>query len=192
MLMMREFNTIKARSFITLRNQRGYGTQKNWMCARQELLYYIKGNPDFKVIYTDIPRQLKGYYKTINGKRVDNIERGKSDYIRPGNVWIDIQQVFYRMEENVSGAYTQKPLKVVDRLIETSSSENDLVVDFFAHSGTTLLSAEYNNRICYTIDNDPIFAELTIRRLEHYRKTGKKGWQYANPFPEIDIKEFIC
>ena len=70
MLMMREFEDLKARSFITMRNQRGYGTQKNWMAVRQELLYYTKGNPDFAVVYTDIPKILRGYYKTINGKPV--------------------------------------------------------------------------------------------------------------------------
>ena len=47
-----------SRSFITMRNQRGYGTQKNWMSVRQELLYYIKGNPKFytDAEYTDIPK----------------------------------------------------------------------------------------------------------------------------------------
>ncbi len=48
MIMMREFEELKTRSFITMRNQRGYGTQKNWMSVRQELLYYIKGNPHFQ------------------------------------------------------------------------------------------------------------------------------------------------
>src|SRR6266581_2703295 len=50
-LMMREFGALKSRSFITLRNQRGYGTQKNWMSVRQELLYYAQGNPSFHVQY---------------------------------------------------------------------------------------------------------------------------------------------
>ena len=45
MLMMSEF-PVSSRSFITLRNQRGYGTQKNWMAVRQELLYYVKGDPE--------------------------------------------------------------------------------------------------------------------------------------------------
>jgi len=186
MIMMREFKDLKSRSFITMRNQRGYGTQKNWMAVRQELLYYTKGNPDFKVIYTDIPKVLKGYYKTVNGKITDNIERSKSDCIRPGNVWIDIQQVFYRMEENVPGLYAQKPLKAIKRIIESSSREGDLVADFFSHSGTTLLAAEILKRKCFTFDLDPVFAELTIRRLENFQKTGKTGWQWNNPFPEIN------
>ena len=189
MLMMREFEGLQARSFITMRNQRGYGTQKNWMAVRQELLYYTKGNPDFSVVYTDIPKILRGYYKTVQGKRVENLERSQSDTIRPGNVWVDIQQVFYRMEENVPGAYAQKPLKAVERIIAACSSEDDLVVDLFSHSGTTLIACERLNRLCYTSDIDPIFAEITIRRLEHFRETRRTGFQVQNPFKEIDFSE---
>ena len=89
---------LSSRSFITMRNQRGYGTQKNWMAIRQELLFYTKGNPDFNVEadYTDIPKILKGYYKKVNGKKTENLERGKSEFIRAGNVWVDVQQVFYQ------------------------------------------------------------------------------------------------
>ena len=186
MVMMREFEDLEARSFITMRNQRGYGTQKNWMAVRQELLYYTKGNPDFAVVYTDIPKILRGYYKTMGGKRVENLERSRSDTIRPGNVWVDIQQVFYRMEENVPGAYAQKPLKAVERIIAACSREGNLVVDFFAHSGTTLIGCERLGRVCYTSDIDPIFAEITIRRLEHFRKKGKTGFQLQNPFRELE------
>ena len=187
MMMMREFSELKTRSFITMRNQRGYGTQKNWMSVRQELLYYIKGNPHFKVIYSDIPKILGGYYKEVNGKVTDNFDRSKSAFIRPGNVWVDIQQVFYRMEENVPGAYAQKPLKAILRIIEASSKKNNLVADFFSHSGTTLLASEILGRNCYAMEIDPVFAELSIRRIENYRQTGKTGWQWKNPFPEVKI-----
>jgi site-specific DNA-methyltransferase (adenine-specific) len=183
MLMMRKTN-FRPRSFITMRNQRGYGTQKNWMAVRQELLYYVKGSPVFNVEaeYTDIPKILRGYYKEVNGVVTENLERGKSDNIRAGNVWVDIQQVFYRMEENVNGCYAQKPLKSCERIIQASSNPGDLVLDFFAHSGSTLLASEMLGRRCYTMDVDPAFCEITIRRLEHFRATGKTGWQNSNPF----------
>jgi site-specific DNA-methyltransferase (adenine-specific) len=188
MIMMREFPQLRSRSYITVRNQRGYGTQKNWMCARQELLYYTRGNPPFHVVYTEIPKVLKGYYKTIGGRRTENLERSKADTIRPANVWIDIQQVFYRMDENVPGVYAQKPLKAIERIIRSSSDPGDIIIDCFAHSGSTLIAAEKTGRTCYTGDIDPVFAELTIRRLERYRKTGKTGWQCEHPFPELDEK----
>lgn len=187
MLMMRDYPELVSRSFITMRNQRGYGTQKNWMAVRQECLYYTKGNAYFDVNaeYTDIPKILRGYYKEVNGQKTENFERSKSENIRAGNVWVDIQQVFYRLQENVSGCYAQKPLKSIERIVKASSKEGDLITDFFAHSGTTLMIGELNKRKVFTFDIDPIFAELSIRRLENFRKTGETGWQYANPFPEI-------
>ena len=188
-LMMRD-QSFRPRSLITMRNQRGYGTQKNWMAIRQELLYYTKGNPRFYVDaeYTDIPKILRGYYKEVNGKQTENLERSRSDTIRAGNVWVDVQQIFYRMEENVSGCYAQKPIKCIDRIVRASSSPNDLVIDFFAHSGTTLLASEILSRKCFTLDVDPIYAEITIRRLERFRSTGHTGWQNGHPF-ENDVPD---
>lgn len=187
MIMMRG-QRFSPRSFITMRNQRGYGTQKNWMAVRQELLYYVKGNPDFQVEYTDIPKVLRGYYKRVDGKVTENLQRSKSEHIRASNVWVDVQQVFYRMEENVSGCYAQKPLKSIERIVRASSSVGDLVIDYFSHSGTTLLACERLNRKCYTVDIDPVFAEITIRRLENFRATGRTGWQNGNPF-EAEIEQ---
>ena len=189
MILMREFPTYRPRNFITLRNQRGYGTQKNWMWVRQELLHYVKGAPDFTVTYTDIPKTLRGYYKEVDGQMTENMERSRSETIRPGNVWVDVQQVFYRMEENVPGCYAQKPLKAIRRIVDSSSNEGGLVVDFFSHSGTVLIAGELSRRRVLALDNDPIFAEITIRRLEHYRATGRTGWQWENPFPEIEAAE---
>ncbi|HUT04401.1 MAG TPA: site-specific DNA-methyltransferase [bacterium] len=191
LLLMRGFSELKARNIITLRNQRGYGTQKNWMWVRQELLYYTRGKPPFDVnaVYTDIPKLVRGYYKNVGGRITENLERGKSKCIRAGNVWVDIQQVFYRMEENVPGCYAQKPMKAIERIVSASSSEGDLVFDFFAHSGTTLLAGEKLGRRVFTFDLDPVFAEITIRRLEHYRATGKTGWQWRSPFPELEQED---
>ena len=182
MLMMREVGSLEARSFITLRNQRGYGTQHNWMSVRQELLVYTRGKPPFTVQYTDIPKILRGYYKDVGGQRTENTARGRGKTIRPGNVWVDIQQVFYRMEENVSGCYAQKPLAAIERILAASSEPGAPVLDSFAHSGTTLLACERLGRRCFTADLDPLFCEITIRRLEHYRKTGRLGWQNSHAF----------
>lgn len=192
MVMMRK-QPFKARSFITMRNQRGYGTQKNWMAVRQELLYYTKGDPVFNVEaeYTDIPKILRGYYKEVAGERQENLERGKSENIRAGNVWVDIQQVFYRMDENVSGCYAQKPLKSIERIVQASSNKGDAVLDLFAHAGTTLIASELLGRRCFTAEIDPIFCEISIRRLEHLRVTGHKGWQNGHAFekelPQLGI-----
>lgn len=183
MLMMRG-TEFRSRSLITMRNQRGYGTPHNWMAVRQELLYYVRGKPAFDVAaeYTEIPRLLRGYYKEVGGRRTENGERSKSAGLRAGNVWVDVQQVFYRLEENVNGCYAQKPLKSGERLVAAGSRPGDVVIDFFCHSGSTLLAAERLGRKCYTMDADPIYCEIAIRRLERFRRTGKTGWQNGHPF----------
>jgi site-specific DNA-methyltransferase (adenine-specific) len=190
-IMMRAFTEFRTRSLITMRNQRGYGTQNNWMAVRQELLYYVRGQPQFNVEaeYTDIPKILRGYYKKVNGQITENLERSRSENIRAGNVWVDIQQVFYRLEENAPGCYAQKPLKAIERIIAASSMVGEIVADLFAHSGTTLLGCERLKRRCFTCDIDPVFAEITLRRLERYRRTGKIGWQSDNPFPEVPLPQ---
>jgi len=179
MAMMAE-TRFASRSFITMRNQRGYGTQKNWMAVRQELLFYTKGDPPFTVQYTDNPKILRGYYKEVGGRRTEILERGKSDCIRPGNVWVDVQQVFYRMQENVEECRAQKPLKAIERIVAASSEKGATVLDFFAHSGTTLIACERLGRRCVMVDIDPVYAEITIRRLEHVRATGRTGWQMVS------------
>ncbi len=184
MMMMRKFHNFHSRSLITMRNQRGYGTHKNWMAVRQECLLYAKGSPSFSVQYTDIPRILRGYYKEVNGVRMENMNRSKSANIRPGNVWVDIQQVFYRMEENVNGCYAQKPLQSIERIMKASSAEQEIVIDFFGHSGTTLIAGERLNRRCFICDIDPVYCEIMMRRLERYRKYGLTGWQNGNPFEQ--------
>jgi site-specific DNA-methyltransferase (adenine-specific) len=128
---------------------------------------------------------LKGYYKAVGGEITENIARGKSQNIRAGNVWLDIQQVFYRMEENVAGCYAQKPLKSIERIVTASSAPGATVADFFSHSGTTLIAGEKLGRRVIAADLDPVYAEITIRRLERLRSAGKTGWQWESPFPEL-------
>lgn len=96
----------KSKSFITMRNQRGYGTQKNWMSVRQELLFYVKGNPKFfiEAEYTEIPKVLKGYYKKVNGHLTENSERSKSENIRAGNVWIVFNRYFIGWKKMLTDA----------------------------------------------------------------------------------------
>lgn len=71
-----------------------------------------------------------------------------------------------------------------------------MVVDFFSHSGTTLIASAKNNRRCFTMDVDPIFCEITIRRIERFLETGKLGWQNGNPFEiesdeNVELQEFL-
>lgn len=177
-----------------MRNQRGYGTQKNWMAVRQELLYYTKGNPHFNVeaTYTDIPKILRGYYKEINGKSWTTLKEVALTQFESGMFGLIFNRFSIEWRRTFLDVMLIKPIKSIDRIIRASSYPHDLVIDFFAHSGIILLASEILKRKCFTIDIDPIYAEITIRRLERFRDSGKLGWQNGNPFesnvPKLDTE----
>ena len=59
---------------------------------------------------------------------------------------------------------TMKPLKLLARLIKNSSKIGDIVLDNFGGSGSTLITCEQLNRICYTMELDPLYADVIIKR----------------------------
>ncbi|MGE5810624.1 MAG: hypothetical protein ACM339_03925, partial [Ignavibacteria bacterium] len=46
-----------------------------------------------------------------------------------------------------------------------------------------------NGRKCFTSDLDPVFCEITLRRLENFRTNKKSGWQNSNPFADEIMKD---
>lgn len=68
---------------------------------------------------------------------------------------------------------TMKPLKLLAKLIRNSSKENEIVLDLFGGSGSTLIACEQLNRKCYMMEHDPIYADVIIERWENI--TGKKA-----------------
>ena len=73
------------------------------------------------------------------------------------DVWDDID--FYR-EKRVHP--TQKPLKLIDRLILLSSNEQDKVLDLFSGSGTTMISCEKNNRMLHRLSLTRIIITVSL------------------------------
>jgi len=63
---------------------------------------------------------------------------------------------------------TQKPVALVVRAIKHSTKENELTVDLFGGSGTTLIACEKLNRRCYMMEIDPIYIDIIIERWENY------------------------
>lgn len=96
----------------------------------------------------------------------------QSKGVPASTVWTDVQQVYadpraYKagMRSEVTGYPTQKPLKLLERILALSSSPGDLVLDFFAGSGTTLLAAERTGRRWIGCDLNPQATQLAARRL---------------------------
>lgn len=68
---------------------------------------------------------------------------------------------------------TQKPIKLVSIAIRNSSKRDDVVVDLFGGSGSTLIAADQINRTCYTMELDPRYVDVIIKRWE--KLTGEKA-----------------
>lgn len=68
---------------------------------------------------------------------------------------------------------TMKPLRLLARLIKNSSKENEIVLDLFGGSGSTLITCEQLNRKCYMMEYDPIYVDVIIDRWETL--TGKEA-----------------
>lgn len=68
---------------------------------------------------------------------------------------------------------TQKPLQVITPFIEKYSKENDLIVDIYGGSGSTLIACEQLNRNCYMMELDPKYVDVIINRWEQF--TGQKA-----------------
>jgi DNA modification methylase len=68
---------------------------------------------------------------------------------------------------------TMKPVKLVRDLIATSSRPDQIVLDPFMGSGTTLIAAEQTGRQCYGLELAPAFCDVIVQRWEEF--TGQKA-----------------
>ena len=72
---------------------------------------------------------------------------------------------------------TMKPLKLLARHVRNSSKPDDLVLDLFGGSGSTLMTCEQLGRTCYTMELDPRFVDVIINRWEEF--TNQKAIKLA-------------
>ena len=82
----------------------------------------------------------------------------------PGDVWDDISHLQQKDPER-SGYETQKPVKLLERIIRCSTQEDDLVCDLFAGSGTTAVAAAQLGRRFLCVDQSPLALSCACKRL---------------------------
>tara|TARA_R100000654_G_scaffold58182_1_gene84822 strand:+ start:84 stop:1274 length:1191 start_codon:yes stop_codon:yes gene_type:complete len=68
---------------------------------------------------------------------------------------------------------TMKPVGLMEYLIKNSSKQEDIILDSFLGSGSTLIACEKQSRICYGVELDPKYCDVIIKRWENF--TGKKA-----------------
>lgn len=149
-----EFPELKRKNWITMKNQRGFGTQKNWMSTRQELLFYIKGND-----------KTEYYFKPLHvlDGSVNRLGQAK----RVTNVWTDINEVaIYNNHTHPS----EKPLEACERIILASTQEHENVFIPFAGSGAEIEACLKNNRKCLAVEiNNTYIEEVILPRIHKFQ-----------------------
>ena len=68
---------------------------------------------------------------------------------------------------------TMKPVNLIAYLIRNSSKQEDIILDLFGGSGSTLMACEQLNRTCYIMEFDPVYADVIVKRWENF--THKKA-----------------
>jgi DNA modification methylase len=78
-----------------------------------------------------------------------------------------------KVEDDLTGHGTQKPVECMKRPIENNSSPGQAVYDPFVGSGTTIIAAEMTGRACHALEIDPTYCDVTIERWQNF--TGEKA-----------------
>jgi len=68
---------------------------------------------------------------------------------------------------------TMKPVGLMEYLVKNSSKQEDIILDSFLGSGSTLMACEKLDRICYGVELDPKYCDVIVKRWEQF--TGKKA-----------------
>jgi site-specific DNA-methyltransferase (adenine-specific) len=159
----------KIRSRITWQREKGRGAKDNWKNCIEDIWYCTMSN-DF---YFDV-ESVKQKRKVIAPYREDGVAKDwkeektgeKFRLTYPSNFWDDISIPFWSMPENTEHP-TQKPEKLIAKLILASSRMEDVVFDCFLGSGTTSVVAKKLGRNYIGIEIDPYYAAVSEKRLEN-------------------------
>lgn len=153
---------------ISWEREKGRGCQNNWKNCLEDIWFFTKSKDyTFNIDAVKVQRKVIAPYRDNAGNPKDWQEKGKERFrlTHPSNVWTDISIPFWSMPENTPHP-TQKPEKLMAKLILASSNKGDLVLDPFAGSGTTAVTAKKLGRHFIGIEREKEYAALAIRRLQ--------------------------
>jgi DNA modification methylase len=159
-----------------------------------------KGNPFYEVM------GVKRYWRYSKARMDELIKEGRIIQTKPGavpqykryldempgiplqNLGDDIPIINNRSAEYL-GYPTQKPLKLLERIIKATSNENDIVLDAFCGCGTALVQAQLMKRQWIGIDMSPTACRVMAKRLKKDcgLKEDEKLWQIGRGFVVRDL-----
>jgi DNA modification methylase len=151
---------------------------KHWIWSQDKINEGIK-NGLIVFTKTGTPR-VKRYYDQKEGNSL-------------GDLWSDegVMPLSSNAEERKNVNYpTQKPEKLLERIIKASSNENDLVADFFCGSGTTLAVAEKLNRKWIGCDLGKFAIHTSRKRLINAQRDKEKEGKHFRPFEVLNLGKY--
>lgn len=144
------------RNTITWKKRRAYGKSHDYLFTREEIVWYSVSDQRTNVRFNIPLTEEKRGYAGFNPKYP-----AKSEFKRVSNVWVDIPELM-RPERSC-----QKPVALMERVINTHSNVGDLVVDPFSGWGTTGVAAVKNGRDFQGCEGIKADAEAANLRVMH-------------------------
>ncbi|MCL5029247.1 MAG: site-specific DNA-methyltransferase [Bacteroidetes bacterium] len=158
----------KVQNRITWEREKGRGSKNNWKNCSEDIWFFTMNDKfTFNVDDVKIKRKVLAPYKTNDGKPKDWENHGEENFriTHPSNIWTDITIPFWSMPENTDHP-TQKPEKLLAKIILASSNPGDIIFDPFLGSGTTAVAAKKLGRNFSGIELDEEYCCLAEKRLE--------------------------
>lgn len=155
---------------ITWQREKGRGSQNNWKNGMEDIWFAtVSKKYTFNVDDVKCRRRVVAPYKQDGvPKDWEETEDGKFRDTYPSNFWDDISIPYWSMPENTAHP-TQKPEKLLAKLILASSNPDDVVLDPFAGSGSTAVTAKKLGRHYIEIEQNPqycVWAEFRLEKAE--------------------------
>ena len=158
---------VTVRNRITWEREKGRGAQRNWKNASEDIWFATMSEDYiFNVEAVKLKRRVIAPYR-VNGRPKDweETNEGGLRVTHPSNLWTDITVPFWSMPENTDHP-TQKPEKLIAKLILASTDKGQLVLDPFLGSGTTAVVARKLGRRFLGIEVEADYACLAAKRVE--------------------------
>ena len=152
---------------ITWQREKGRGALRNWKNGMEDIWFAtVSKTYTFHVDDVKIRRRVIAPYR-VDGKPKDWEETAEGNFRNtyPSNFWDDISIPYWSMPEN-TGHPTQKPEKLMAKLILASSDPGDVIFDPFAGSGTTAVTAKKLGRHFISIEQNEQYCVWAEKRLE--------------------------
>ncbi|GHU28280.1 hypothetical protein FACS1894172_13420 [Spirochaetia bacterium] len=162
---MRDYTIVRNR--ITWQREKGRGAKANWKNSSEDI-WFGTISEEF---YFDVEavkqkrRVIAPYREAGKPKDWEETKDGNFRLTCPSNFWDDISIPYWSMPEN-TGHPTQKPEKLIAKLILASCPENGIVFDPFLGSGTTSVAAKKLNRQYFGIEMNEEYCCWAEKRLE--------------------------